>query len=65
VLPLYFRNLVNQKPGLNKFTDVIDICHLLQIDYFLFFCTEVFKKQLIQQILIDLEKQINLSLHMP
>ena len=43
-----------------KFTDVIDNCHLLQIDSFLFFCTEVFKKQLIQQFSTDTEKQANL-----
>jgi len=48
-----------------KFTDVIDICHLIQIDYFLFFCTKVFKKQLIRQILTDPEKQVNLSLCRP
>lgn len=62
MLSLYFKNLVKQKQGLNKFTDVVDICHLLKFDYFLFFCREVLKKQLIRQILTDSEKQVNVSL---
>jgi len=65
VLSLYFKNLVNQKPRLNKFTDVLDICHLLQFGYFLFYCTEVFKKQLMRQILTDSEKMVNLSIPRP